>query len=37
MLMKVLVVDDDLAIRTMVGEVLSDAGYDVTLAASTTR
>jgi diguanylate cyclase (GGDEF)-like protein len=34
MLTKVLVVDDDMSIRSMVGEVLSDEGYDVTLAAS---
>jgi len=34
MSMRVLVVDDDMAIRTMVGEVLTDEGYDITLAAS---
>lgn len=34
MLTKVMVVDDDMAIRTMVGEVLTDEGYNVTLAAS---
>jgi len=34
MLTRVLVVDDDMAIRTMVGEILTDEGYDVTLAAS---
>ena len=31
---KILVVDDDMSIRTVVGEILSDEGYDVTLAAS---
>lgn len=34
MLTRVLVVDDDMAIRSMVGEILTDEGYDVTLAAS---
>lgn len=34
MLTRVLVVDDDMAIRSMVGEVLTDEGYDVTQAAS---
>ena len=32
--MRVLVVDDDMAIRTMVGEILMEEDYDVTLAAS---
>jgi len=31
---KVLVVDDDMSIRSVVGEILSDEGYEVTLAAS---
>lgn len=34
MLNRVLVVDDDMAIRTMVGEVLTDEGYEVTIASS---
>lgn len=31
---KILIVDDDLAIRSVVGEVLTDEGYETTLAAS---
>ncbi len=34
MLTRILIVDDDMSIRSMVGEVLSDEGYEVTLASS---
>jgi len=34
MLTKILIVDDDMSIRSMVGEVLTDEGYQVTLASS---